>query len=212
MPDYVFTLEPEKKVEVEINNIKNRLFREEGEQLYLLHPPHITLYLGNLNVINKNNFNYFFKKIKDKYSPVKVKIKAVKSFEKDPITGLKNFYFEITDNEKKLYQIQRETWDIFKRYKTKKVHKIYNENKERIPNFLRKNIDQYGYAFFGNIWIPHLSIGSFDRDITKKIKKITKDFKFGEYELDKLAVYEYLGKDKMHLIEKFNLNFNQKRL
>ena len=145
---------PKKNIRKKIILIKKQVKKEFGNQPYLNHPPHCTLFTMNVikNIISNKKIRYPIK-IKNK-SKVKSNVTILKTglFNSDPLTGGKTIFFKIKKNVF-LNDIQMVLLKKFKPYLVKKKN-IFKFN------WMKKNNDLYGYPFVSKKWIPHFTIAS----------------------------------------------------
>ncbi len=158
---------PKNKIKRKISLLKKKVKKNFGQQPYLSHPPHCTLFTMNVsrNILNKkkylNNFelntNYknFFKIIKPDI------------FYNDPITRGRTIFFKIKKNSF-LEILQLKLLKEFSKYKKKDIGKKFKFKWMNINN--RK----YGYPFVGNRWKPHFTIASLKN--TQNDKQFIKNF------------------------------------
>lgn len=145
----------DKLIEKKIKNIKKLLKSNLGDQEYLDHPIHCTLF--TLNVENWLNIK---KKLQNfKFNYLKCETSKFNIFENDPITGGRTLHIEICKN-KELTNLQN---NIINLIKDERVLDI-NFYKNLKTNYLKQKYIQYGYPFFGKMWIPHITIASCDID------------------------------------------------
>ena len=71
----------------------------------------------------------------------------------------------------------------------------------------RENLDTFGYPFVGQIWEPHLSIASFEKDAFSIILEKFKDTcPVGHYHVNSLNFYELdESSEKLELVKKYPL-------
>jgi hypothetical protein len=161
-------IEFDKKITNKILSKKKNFKKKFGNQIYLNHPVHLTLFtlyikkISELKKIYINNSN--------KYSKA-ITINLFKSgiFFNDPITNGHTFFYYIRKT-KKISEIQLNN--------LKKINNKINVLKKNINQFklpiLKKNYKRFGFPFVGEIWIPHTTISSIE-DL-KQNDKFVKNF------------------------------------
>ena len=174
-----------KKIEQKVLSEKNKVKKKFGQQIYLDHPVHLTLFTVEIKKIKilKN----LYKNLKNNLKESKINIQINKSgaFTNDPLTNGHTLYYGIKNN-KLLSKIQIKH--------LKFINKEIHVSKKNINIFKNKNLKinykKYGFPFAGKIWMPHITIASIkniDKDhifIKKflrskiKLKNIAKDIKF----------------------------------
>lgn len=200
MPTYVITLIPEKKLCNIILNLKNKAKKIVGNQLYIDDLPHITLYIIN---VKESFFDDFEEKISLK--KFNIYISGWLNFLNDPITKKNTITFRIKKN-KEIDKYQKDIINLFDNIK-KNVSKRYKKMYPSLNKEFKNNIELYGYPFIGNIWKPHISIASFDKESFNKIydnfKKIDIN---GSYYIDSLNIYKLdENKNKLKLLKRIKM-------
>ena len=184
----VALIKPCKKIDTEVKKLKKELFKKIGNQKYLNHFPHTTIFdlKVNKNLIKKkhksdikiNNLNK---------NELRLIIKKRFYFVNDPITK-KCTYVIFVKKNKLFKKIQKKLLKRFKKIIIKKNKKFKNIN-------FNQNYINYGYPFVNKNWKPHLTIASVNKnyikdDIFKKFLKnkqiIKENFKF-------ISFYNYFG-------------------
>ena len=75
----------------------------------------------------------------------------------------------------------------------------YINTYDSLPAQFRKSLEKYGYPFVGNIWKPHISIASFEKEALKKVWSAVKELcPNGEYYPDTLVVYKLGANEKLN--------------
>lgn len=148
-----------KKLNSKILFMKKEIKKKFGNQIYLSHPPHITLYtcdIKNMSIF-KRSLQALNKKIKINCS-INIKTKKFNFFREDPLTNGNTFYLSVEPN-KELIKIQKKIFtelNINFKIKTKYLNSLK-------VDILKKNYLNYGYPFFGSIWKPHITIASINK-------------------------------------------------
>jgi len=176
----VALIKPCKKIDTEVKKLKKELFKKIGNQKYLNHFPHTTIFdlKVNKNFIKKkhksdikiNNLNK---------NALRLIVKKRFYFANDPITKKCTYVIFVKKNNL-LKKIQKKLLKKFKKIIIKKNKKFENIN-------FNQNYINYGYPFVNKNWKPHLTIASVNKnyikdDIFKKFLKnkqiIKENFKF----------------------------------
>jgi hypothetical protein len=203
---YVITLEPENKLKSKILSIKRAAKKAVGEQLYIDDVPHISVYLGNFNELN--SLKAELSKLASKMKKLKISIDNFFVFENDLVTKKDTFVYTFKDQDKKLLsKVQDKVVKILNPFRTKEILERYQKENESFSSIFKENIDKYGFPFVGNIWIPHMTIASFDKERLNKIKEmLIKSAPKGSFYLDSLVLYEIRGKnEKLYIKKKYRL-------
>jgi len=150
-----------KQIEKKISDQKKIVRKKFGDQIYLNHPVHLTLFTIKIKKIKmlKNIYENLNKKISKK--KIKIHINHTGVFFNDPLTKGHTLYYGLKNNF------------LLNRVQIKHLNKINKEiivSKKDFNYFknskLNNNFKKYGFAFAGKIWIPHITVASI-----KSIKK-----------------------------------------
>lgn len=183
-----FFILPNNSIKQKINNLKKKIKRNFGEQTYLNHPAHCSIYVINTSLTSLNKI----KKIKHltPFKNKKFNIEKTDIFFNDPITKKNTFYLKVKKN-KFLVALQKSILKFYSKYSTKR--KIIFKDK-----VMNKNYKVYGYPFIGINWKPHFTIASISKK--KDQTKFTKDFKKMSIKKRQILknVYLYLIKGNKH--------------
>ncbi len=147
-------IEFDKIITRKILNQKKIVKKKFGNQIYLNHPVHLTLFTIDIKNINKLKKIYINKKnIHSKPFPINVTRPGI--FYDDPLTGGHTIFYHIKKNNR-INKIQLKH--------LKKINKNLNILKKNMNlfknNILKNNYKKYGFPFAGKIWIPHITIAS----------------------------------------------------
>lgn len=161
-------IEFDKKITNKILSQKKIVKKRFGNQIYLKHPVHLTLFTLNIKKINELKKIYINDKGKQS-KPFSISITQPGIFYNDPLTGGHTFFHHIKKN-KKISEIQLKH--------LKKINQNLDVLKKNIRLFkndiLQNNYKKYGFPFVDKIWIPHTTIASIKN--LKKNNKYTKQF------------------------------------
>jgi hypothetical protein len=205
MKTFVFTLIPGTEVCEKIWVIKQNAHKILGDQLYLLHPPHITLYLGVFDESFLENISDFVKNNLEDFRNVKLSTSGVFSYPKDPITGLVTVYLRVEENNM-LHNIQQKLYHALVPYKKREVPSLYVEVWKNLSIETQEKILEQGYAFMGNIWKPHLSIASFEENVWKEGERLAKEQNIsGSLYLSTFCIYELTKSKEMIKVKEFKI-------
>ena len=160
-------IEFDNRITNKILNQKKIVKKKFGNQIYLNHPVHLTLFTLNIKKINELKKIYINNKNKVT-KPLQVSLIKPGIFYNDPLTGGHTFFHYIKKN-KRISEIQLRH--------LKKINNklfVYRKNKNLFKNkVLKKNYEKYGFPFTGNIWIPHTTVASI-KNLKNKNKYIKK--------------------------------------
>src|SRR3989344_4277367 len=153
---YVIALEPEKRLGKLIDNQKKQVKYIAGDQIYLNHPPHITLYVL---LSDEDEIKNIIGRISENTRKINVQIKDLNVFRDDFKTKCDTIFYEFFENEK-----------------LKKMHDYVVSLLSELDESIEK------FPFMGDDWHPHMTIASIQKDksgiIYKKLagNKINGDF------------------------------------
>ena len=185
-----------KNINNKIIKIKKFVKKNYGNQTYLNHPPHITLFTCDIKSLKE--FKNYLKKINKSMKfnkKITIKTNKLKFFNEDQITKENTFYLSI--NKNKNLKILQE-----KIYKKLKPNIKYNYKVEQSlkDHLLKKNYLKYGYPFLGQIWVPHITIASMNKKINinnlKKINPNNLKYYFNPKHID---IYKVVGNNHLFL-------------
>ena len=181
-----------KKIENKVLFYKNRVRLKFGNQTYLNHPVHSTLFTLEIKKIKDLENLYQSLKIRKKTKPQKILVTSTGVFYNDPLTKGHTLYFNIKKS-RFLSNLQLKHLKLInqKIKVSKKKIRIFKNQK------LKKNYLKYGFAFSGKIWIPHITVAS--------IGGIETNNKFIDNFLNKKIHFN----DKINEVEFYKVNKNK---
>ena len=163
----VALIKPSRKIYDEVKNIKSKVFKKYGKQMYIDHLPHITIFdlkIKKSLLTKKYRSDLKIKNLKQK--DLNLLVKKRHFFKSDPITKKCTYVIFI----KKNLLLKKIQTKLLKKFSyIKKIKNIKFNNKE-----FAKNNKIFGYPFVNNSWKPHITIVSID-------KKNMKDSLFNKF-------------------------------
>ncbi len=177
-------IDPNKELESEINFWKEKFLNTFGYQLFIDHPPHITLhnfYTDNLDkILNELEDDKF-----DSLYTLNTHISKTSYFPEDYQTHTTNLHYLVNKNDK-LSDLQKNIVEKLKPY----VHSKFTHNFKNEELNINNNI--YKYPYIGDMWIPHLSICSlanlnFENKVVNEFINFLPDH---EIEIKKISIYK----------------------
>tara|TARA_B100000900_G_scaffold395264_1_gene393473 strand:- start:6138 stop:6746 length:609 start_codon:yes stop_codon:yes gene_type:complete len=198
-----FFIEPDPFFTNYVNKEKKLVKKIFGNQTFLSHLPHITLYVSNfyksdlLKIIKKIKKNKLFK------SHLRINIYGTHIFYNDKFSNGNVLIYRV----KKSQVLQDFQSQIIKIFHKKRISK---KSFKKDTSFLNNNIIKFGYPFVGNIWIPHLTVCSLRNNYVNQ--KYVRDFlkKKINYSFisNNIKIYKIMN-DKHILID--IIKFNEKK-
>ena len=148
-----------------IEDLKKTVKKKFGNQTYLDHLPHCTIYVFNTSKKN-------LKKIKkNRHIPISKSntfiLEKTDIFYNDPMTKKNTYFLKIKKNSF-LKKLQKSVLENFSKYSYKKKLKFDNK-------IMNKNYRSFGYPFINLNWKPHFTIASIS--LNKEQFKFIQDFK-----------------------------------
>jgi len=204
MNQYYIALNPEKKLTDFINQQKDLVRNLAGEQTYLSHPPHFTLFIFSLP-----NPEVLFKGLEEIASQTnrfKIALKEIHVFYNDLFTNRNTITYPVSNKDlESLKKLQSQFIDKIDPFNAKKAYSNEDEDYKKMSFLEKSNINQYGYPFVGENWIPHITIASIEKDKFDRVfEKIKQKPDFGEFSIDSINLYE-VGDKTSKLIRSFEL-------
>ncbi len=150
----------EKKLEKKIITQKLIVKKKFGDQIYLNHPVHLTLFTIKINKISL--LKKIYQKIKryKLFNSINVQTNKAGVFFNDPLTNGHTLYYSLKKNNL-LMKAQ------LKHLKFINQNIVVEKNKNNFNDrTMNKNYKRYGFPFAGKIWVPHITVSSIG-----KIKK-----------------------------------------
>jgi hypothetical protein len=157
---YVFVLEPDAAYSQWVWSCKRRVRELVGDQLYLDHPPHVTLYVSA------------FPSHVDLRDPVARLAEGILSpqtvmdqwhvFQADQLTGNHTLVCDVPEASRAaLRQIQTQVVGVVSMLREVAAsHARYDGSWERLSPDERANVERFGFPFVGAIWRAHVTIAS----------------------------------------------------
>lgn len=147
-------IEFDKKITKKILNQKKIIKKKFGEQIYLNHPVHLTLFTLKIQKISELKKIYSEDRKKN-YKTVSIEVKSSNIFIDDPITHGHTIFYQIRKS-KQIEDIQL----VHLKKINKKIKVSKNDTHLFNSPILKRNYKKYGFPFAGKVWIPHTTIAS----------------------------------------------------
>lgn len=205
MVKYVILFELEEDLTEKINKLKRLAYLLVGDQQYLSDLPHLTLYVGDFQQFTewKDGFSRILKTIEN--DNFQLEIEQWLEFKNDVVTGKHTLACKINDmGVFRLRKIQDTIVNFLNNYRNKNIITRYESNFSRFNEIEKKNIEIYGFPFIGDIWIPHVTIASFNEtDYNIILEKIRNNCPKGRFKIKSVDIHELDNEEKLHLIKQF---------
>ena len=176
-----------------------KLFKSEFElNNYASHPPHLSIYVGNLK-LNKSLI-LELQKLSKKFNEMEIVINKLDIFQNDIFTNKDTIFLKVKKNNKLLkYQLC-----------VAKIVKNYILSSKKKIKFSNKNLDEsyqnFGFPFVGKHWIPHFTLASVKSfDNSNLYKKIIKEKILFKFKINKISLWK-INKEKHKKILDIKLN------
>ena len=188
---------PNQRLKKIILKFKKIVQKQFGNQIYLNHLPHCSLYVFETNKKNLKKIKKI-KYLKNKTNKWFI-TKNTGIFMDDPITKRNTYILKIIKN-KFLVNLQVQVLRAFSGYSQKK------KNIKFLNNKMQHNYQLFGYPFIKFNWRPHYTIASISlKKDQSDFVELFKNFKFHyKQSLRNIFVYQ-IKKNKHNLISKIKI-------
>lgn len=159
-PVYVFVLEPDGAYSQWVWATKDRVRQLAGDQLYLDHPPHVTLYVAALP--SEVDLVEPVAQLAEVLPAPQAVMNHWHVFEADQLTGHQTLVCDVPEVSREPFrQVQQR---LVQRLSTLRDAEAscqrYRGSWQRLSSTERANAEQFGFPFVGPIWHAHITIGS----------------------------------------------------
>jgi len=153
-------LEPDEAFAAEVLAFKERVRRLVGKQLYLDHPPHLTLAMSVFRT--EGDMSGPIGELCRGLAAPAVTIRGWHVFEADQLTGSHTLVCDVApDTREPLVRVQREAIGAAAPLRDPvATRECYDESWERLSAEERANVERFGFPFVGPIWHPHVTVAS----------------------------------------------------
>lgn len=171
---YVVTLKPDGNLSDFIAKTKSKTKDVVGDQQYLSHPPHMTLYVAafeDLGTVVEAS-----QRLASKQLPIEIQIDGWHSFGNDSLTGGHTLVCNLeSDCRAELRRLQTQVIStISTKRDVTKSRARYEQFFEQLDLHRQQAVIETGFPFVGDDWIPHLTIASFDSSRWTKAWELVK--------------------------------------
>lgn len=161
--------------------LKSHFLKKGIKSKYLDHFAHLTFYVFETASSNLKTVIDTFSVIKQDFTSFEISILGLNVFEEDILTGLNTIHYEV-EKLNNLSQFQLQIVESLCPYAQ------VNEMKNFKGNF-HQSYHKWGYPFVGDIWIPHITIGSLDMPKNELIDQALKFRTPTTIEIDNLSLF-----------------------
>jgi 2'-5' RNA ligase len=204
MNEYYIALNPEKKLTDLINEQKSMVRTMIGEQTYLSHPPHFTLFHFTLR--DPEKFYPGLEKIARNTNSFPINLRNFYIFHNYSFTNGNIITYSVLNKDlNSLRKIQQMVINEVNPFNMRGIYLKENESYRKMSKAEKNNINDYGFPFVGDSWIPHITIALINSDkFSEVFEKIKEKPVFGKFLIDSINLYK-VGEKTSELIKKFEL-------
>jgi hypothetical protein len=157
-------LEPDRTLASLVADYKRQTRALAGEQLYLGDPPHLTVYLAVFPSVAA--VLDVWPTVAARHDDLRLKITGWHVFEADALTGNNTLVCEIAgDDVARLRDCQREVVSLLAPLRDPAATaQRFAPRRAQLTDEQRTNVDQFGFPYLFDGWVPHLTIASIRPD------------------------------------------------
>jgi 2'-5' RNA ligase len=202
---YFLALEPDDDFQNCVLVYKRRIRDLVGDQLYLDDPPHTTLLVASFP--SETELVVSVEKLAAQMQRLKVSVNGWHVFESDQLTGNNTLVCSFSqDSVQRLRSVQDTVIAAVMKFRDHQAtRRRYREAWERLLEVERRNVEEVGYPFVGDIWHPHVTIASVRPQNWESVwKSVELDPPCEDFYLSHLALYT-IDTEGPVLVERFVL-------
>ena len=190
MKKYFIALEPDKNLIQRVLSQKDEVLKLVGEQKYLSDPPHFTLIVFTSD--KEAELKIVLEEMSKKIKKINITLEKLHIFYDDILTGGHSITYLISEeNTKLLKKIQKEVVEAINPFNSREFIVEGSEKFKKMSEIEKKNVREYGFPFIGDIWIPHVTIASIEKDkFSPVFDMISKNKIVGNFSLESLRLYD----------------------
>lgn len=187
----VFALSPCSVLDDAIRKAKAKTLAIAGDQTYLSHPPHLTLYVSAFD--SRENVIERCAQLAAKWTPPKLTITGWHYFSGDVLTG----------NQTLVCEIAEECKTALRNYQRALIEEIscqrcvvassnrYRPHFSALSQVRQQAVERVGFPFVDGDWIPHLTIASIDPNRWSEVwNALRTEPPIGHFFCPKLTLFE----------------------
>lgn len=157
---YVLVLEPDEAYRQWIWACKERVRQLVGDQLYLDHPPHATLYVSAFPA--QADLCGPVAQLAQRLPAPRAVMNHWHVFQADQLTGNSTLVLDVPEDRRASFrQIQTDVVNTLSPLRDRAAsQERYAGSWQRLSPDEQANVDRFGFPFVGSIWHAHVTIGS----------------------------------------------------
>lgn len=187
----MFALRPASSLNEAIARAKSKTEAIAGNQTYLKHLPHLTLYVSAFGDVQ--TAVEIAKATAATLPAPRFEITGWHSFAGDPLTGKQTLVCDIRESDRPALRFAQATiLDALGPLRdTVASTARYAEHFDKLSTERRNAVEKWGYPFIAEDWIPHLTIASIDPAVWQSVWDALKDdAPIGTHQCDQLYVFQ----------------------
>lgn len=202
----MFALRPDVVLDKAIQNAKTKTAEIAGDQIYLSHPPHLTLYVAAFAACEP--VLQACRNIVKHWKPPQLSVKGWHYFSSDVLTGNQTLVCDLKESSKcELRCYQSELIAALHSFRSVETSRL-----RYVPFFSTLNqsrqaaVESVGFPFIQDDWIPHLTIASIEQKSWDPVWEALKNkAPQGIFTCDRLSVFRLVD-DFPNEFQDFPLN------
>lgn len=198
-------LEPEPGLAEQLNAHKSRTRAIVGPQLFLDHPPHLTVYLAAFR--DRDRIQRDLENLRPQIAGPTTRLAGWQIFEADPLTGNTTFAYALAaQSQQPLRTIQATIIDALSAQRDPSATESrLHDRMHCLTSTQRICLLRYGFPYTGTGWLPHFTIASIrPPDWPRVWAEFRDQAPTGQYTCPRLQLYQ-LRDEQPYLITSLSL-------
>lgn len=206
---YVFVLEPDEAYRQWVWSCKRRVRELAGSQLYLDHPPHVTLYVSVF--APQVDLRDPVARIAERIATPQAVMDHWHVFQADQLTGNHTLVCDVPAAARAAFRrIQTQVVGVAAPLRELALSRArYEGSRERLSPDEQANIERFGFPFVGEIWHAHVTIASIRREDWPLVQPMLQEPPPATPVAFSHLALHVLDGDAMPLVERFALRGNE---
>lgn len=192
----VFALRPDSFLYDAVRRAKSKTLLVAGDQTYLSHPPHLTLYVSAFDEAALENVVERCRNLCASIQRPSLHVTGWHHFSGDVLTGKQTLVCELTDEARSTLR-QLQTQLIQSLAELREPHASadrYRPHFGTLSSERQSAVERCGYPFIGDDWIPHVTIASVAADRWERVEHALRDdAPTGEHQADALSIFRLVN-------------------